>query len=187
MTDLFDADIQNDHYSLLCELNKKSLISIKTPVGITNRKEFQEIIMQGGVWGPLKCSVQIDDIGNECMKTGKYLYKYKDSVDIPPLAMIDNIAAVSNCGIESVILNAKINSKIESKRLQLGPEKCQDMHIERQQDIVKSCPILKVHENEMLKSRKIKFYIWDLCTMVSSENIAPRNCHCIQFCKTEIN
>ena len=67
MNDLFDADVQNDHYSLLCELNKKSLISIKTPMGITNRQQFNEIIMQGGVWGPLKCSVQIDDIGKECL------------------------------------------------------------------------------------------------------------------------
>ena len=156
MTDLFDADVQNDHYSLLCKLNKRSLISIKAPSGITSREEFQEIIMQGGVWGPLKCSVQIDDIGKECMKTGKYIYKYKQSVDIPPLAMIDDIAAVAKCGIESVQLNSYINTRIKSNKLKFGPNKCVKLHINNKNDKCE-CLKLEVEEVEMKNVENIKY------------------------------
>ena len=68
--------------------------------------------MQGGVWGPLKSAVQIDDIGKKCLNTGKYLYKYKDSVDILPPAMIDNVAVIGKCGLDSVMLNSNINTEI---------------------------------------------------------------------------
>merc|ERR1712080_328178 len=107
-----------------------------------------EIIMQGGVWGPLKCSVQIDDIGKECLKTGKYIYKYKQSVDIPHLAMIDDIAAVAKCGIESVQLNSYINTKIKSNKLKFGPNKCVKLHINNKNEKCE-CLKLEVEEIEM--------------------------------------
>ena len=159
MTDLFDVEVQNDHYALLCELNKKSLISIKTPVGITSREQFNEIIMQGGVWGPLKCSVQIDDIGKECVKTGKYIYKYKESVDIPPLAMIDDVAAITKCGIDSVQINSYINTKIKSNKLKFGPTKCVKLHVKGGK---KDCECLSVSvENTEMKSVEHVKYLGD--------------------------
>ena len=88
-----------------------------------------EIVIQGGLWGPLECSVQIDTLGKESLTETEDLYKYKNLVNIPPLAMIDDIAAICKCGIQSIIMNAKINAKVESKRLEMGVEKCQDLHI----------------------------------------------------------
>ena len=117
MNDLFAAGIQNDDFALLCELNKTAKISIKTPVGLTDPTEFNEIIMQGGVWGPLECSIQMDKIGKECLDCGKYLYKYKECVDVPPPAMIDDVIAVARCGECSVMLNSFINSRIKPKNL----------------------------------------------------------------------
>ena len=65
---------------------------------MTKRKEKDELITQGGKWGPLQCSTQIDGLGKECLKQGKALYKFKDSIDICALAMIDDVAGISRCG-----------------------------------------------------------------------------------------
>ena len=64
---------------------------------MTDRVELSEIEMQGTVPAPLKCSIQIDTLGKECLQSGEGLYKYKECVNIPPLAMIDDILAVSEC------------------------------------------------------------------------------------------
>ena len=66
---------------------------------------------------PLKCSIQIDTLGKECLESGEGLYKYKECVNIPPLAMIDDILAVSECSVESVKVNALIQSKMVHKNL----------------------------------------------------------------------
>ena len=68
-------------------------------------------------------------MGKECLERGKYLYKYRGEVDIPPLAMIDDIAAISNCGLDSVMVNSYLNSKTNLKKLQFGVAKCNKLHV----------------------------------------------------------
>ena len=51
--------------------NEKCLISVKTPVGPTKRIIVNKIEMQGLTWGPLKCSVQMDQIGKGCLQKNK--------------------------------------------------------------------------------------------------------------------
>ena len=96
-------------------IDKTLKIAVKSPVGITDRFEIAENILQGGQWGPIQCSVEIDEIGKECMDSGQMQYKYKNCVDISPLAMIDDLAGISNCGPDSVSLNTFINEKIKAK------------------------------------------------------------------------
>ena len=66
----------------------------------------------------------IDTFGKECLKENKLLYMYKDDLGVPPLAMVDDVLAISKCGVESVEMNAYINQKTNIKRLQFGPDKC---------------------------------------------------------------
>ena len=56
--------------------------------------------------------VYIDTTGKECITEGKYLYKYKDSIKIPPLAMMDDLMCISECGIDTVKQNAYVNYKL---------------------------------------------------------------------------
>ena len=56
---------------------------------MTTRKEKSELITQGRSRGPLECAIQMDNLGKECLNQDKGLYKFKESVDICPLAMID--------------------------------------------------------------------------------------------------
>lgn len=125
LSDLFQSGLKDDTLNLLYEASKNVQIAVRTPVGKTERKTIESnIVMQGDVWGPLICSNQVDKINKECTEKEKYLYKYKGKVEIPPLAMVDDLICISNCGSETVKLNAYINYKITSKRLQCGIDKC---------------------------------------------------------------
>ena len=81
------------------------------------------------MWGPLQCSVLVDTIGKECLQEDKLLYTYRETIKIPPLAMVDDIVAVSVCGIETVDMNSYLNTKTNLKKLQFGTKKCVKMHV----------------------------------------------------------
>ena len=49
-------------------------------------------------------------------------------MDIPPLTMIDDSLADTDCSVESVKMNELIKSKVAHKHLELGPDKCFKMH-----------------------------------------------------------
>ena len=108
--DLYDVKIDNDHLALITKLDEEGSARVKTPFGPTDEFKVQRNIMQGSVLGPIKCSVQIDTIGRSCIVENEGLYLYKDSINITPLSMIDDIAGVSKCGADSInyIINAKI-------------------------------------------------------------------------------
>ena len=96
----------------------------------SHKKSIKNKIVQGGVLGPRLCSVQIDIFGKECIEDHKYLYMYKGVVAIPPLAMMDDLICISECGPKTVQLNSYISHKASSKKLQFGTEKClKKMHI----------------------------------------------------------
>ena len=98
MLDIFEtlpAQSRDDKIALLYEMNKENFVAVKTAVGLTTRKMMPKIVMQGGKWGPLKCSNTMDRIGKECVKKGKNLYKYKGKVNIMPLAMIDDLLGIN--------------------------------------------------------------------------------------------
>jgi hypothetical protein len=139
--------------------------------------------MQGGVLTPLKCSVQMDTLGKEMMENiecGKMMYKYKDCVRIPVLTFIDDALSVTDCGPNSVKVNACVQSKMDTKRLELGVSKCSKMHIGNNQS---SCPTLKIHNTEMLSSNREK-YLGDVITSnaKTDENIQMRHDKGIGIC-----
>ena len=129
-----------------------SHVAVKTPVGQTDRINVSEIVMQGGTWGPLKCSNSLDKLGKLCETTGEHLYKYKHLVQIPILTMVDDTFAISECGQKSVAMNQFINSQIELKKLRMhtpdasGKTKCHTIHVGRENIL---CPELRVHGTSM--------------------------------------
>ena len=105
LNDLFEAGVKDDKLVLLYKENQRNSLAVKTPFGLTERKSINNIVTQGGVWGPIQCSVEIDEIGKECMDSGERLYKYKNCVYICPLAMIHDLAGISICGPDSIEFN----------------------------------------------------------------------------------
>ena len=157
--DLWNVQVQDDKFALLSKLDGHCKIVVKTPCGVTDMFEMQKIILQGSVFGPIKCSVQMDTLGKDALQTGKGIYKYKDAVDIPSLAMIDDVLGISTCGDASIELNAMINAKMESKKLRLSADKCCKIHVCKK--ILMCTQILKVHDENM-KNKSQATYLGDV-------------------------
>ena len=157
-------EAHDDKIALLYKLNTENLIAVKTPYGLTDRFLVKDVVMQGGKWGPLQCSNSIDQIGSKCIKKQHNLYYYRNEVAIPPLAMVDDLLTVSNCGHESLDTNIRINTEIEMKNLRLHTatdkkkSKCQTIHVGK---VCHPCRILKVHGHAM-ESVKSDSYLGDI-------------------------
>ena len=118
MNDLWDSmEIRDDKFSLISEMNAEMDLFVKTPVGDSDIFTVEKIEQQGTVLAPLKCSNQMDSIPRECLREEMELFKYRNAVSIAPLGRIDDLASISYCGPQSVIMNAVINAKINMKRL----------------------------------------------------------------------
>ena len=142
LNDLYQGGLVDDNLALLYEANKKVKVAVKTPHGLTSRDEMNKIIMQGDVFGPIECSVSVDSYGKECLAEGKHLYSYKGEVDVPPLAMVDDLLIVTECGSKATMANDYINTIKHLKKLQFGTDKCHKMHVGKRVDEV--CPDLFV-------------------------------------------
>ena len=173
MNDLYDAGVKDRNFAVISLLNDKCEAKIKTPVGDTEKFDMNRIEMQGTVIAPLKCAVQIDTIGKYCYTFNTGLYEYKNSCYVPPLAMIDDLAGISECGNNSLVLNSIINAKIEAKKLQFNIRKCYNMHVGTDKN---NCSDLKIHETPMKKIEKHKYLGDIICSSGSnSENINERS------------
>ena len=101
--------------------------------------------------------------GKETMASNnnsKTLYQYKDCVKIPAMSFVDDVLSITECGVDSIKMNALVQSKVDTKKLELSDTKCVKMHIGGNQNL---CPIIKAHSREMAISRKEK-YLGDVIT-----------------------
>ena len=126
---------------------------------MTERVDIEEIVQQGGVWGPILCSKSLDSHGKNSQKENKHLYKYKElrsngneTTKVPPLCYIDDEAAVSKCGFDSLAMNTFITTQTELKRLNFNTgnatrkSKCKKLHVgEHSED----CPNLLANGKEL--------------------------------------
>ena len=80
--------------------------------------------------------------------------------------MIDDIAAISECGDNSIVLNSIINAKIETKKLQFNLKKSLNMHVG---DNKRKCKSLNIHDEEMSTTTEQK-YLGDLVSSTGTNN-----------------
>ena len=126
------------------------MVAVNTAVGQTERVNIPEICTQGRTWGPMLCSNSIDRVGKYSEENDHH-FLYKKMARIIPLAMVDDLLAVSRCGFDSVAINTSINTIIELKKLEFHiPEpgkksKCHYLHIGKSS---KYCPGMKVHGHQ---------------------------------------
>ena len=90
--------------------------------GLTRRVEIPKIVLQGTVFGNLKCTTTKDKVGRNAYQSKNAIFTYKDTVEIPPLGMLDDELIISKCGNDSVMSNSVINSFIESKKLRFAEQ-----------------------------------------------------------------
>ena len=117
---MFDVNVKDDKFALIAKMDEKAKVVVKTPCRPTEKFELSKLVMQGSVFGPIKSSIQIDTLGRDCQNYNQGLFKYKNVLNIMPLALIDDCLGFSKCGTDTVELNAIINSKIYSKKLHVA-------------------------------------------------------------------
>ena len=79
--DLYRAGVKDDKIILISNSNKNCDVAVKTPWGsITDRITLENLEMQGTVFSNIKCSVQVDSLGKDCLMENKGVYKYKGCI-----------------------------------------------------------------------------------------------------------
>ena len=102
--------------------------------------------------------------------------------------MMDDLATISKCGIDTIETNAYINSKIEQKNLKFNEVKCHQIHIKANDNINEDCPDIKIHESQMIKSSKDKYLGDIICSNGKNlENIKKRVSNGIGIIATIMN
>ena len=157
INDLFETGFSNDKLPLLFLENQNAQIAVKTPTGTSDRATITNIIMQGTVWGSLCCTTSMEKLGKHMYEHEDMVYRYKESVEIPCLGMIDDILTIQKCSNNSVKINAVINAFVESKKLKLSKDKCHNVHIQKKLKHENSCKKLKVHNDTMQQSERVKY------------------------------
>ena len=126
ISDVFDNDFNDDMLPLVYKANQEIHMAVNTPCGLSERQKLENIVLQGDTFGSLLASVQVDTIGKHCQQSG-YGYKYKDSLEISMLGLVDDIIGVTEAGFKAQQMNALINVKTAEKGLRFGPTKCKSM------------------------------------------------------------
>ena len=62
--------MQDDKFALISKLDENCKIVVKTPCGVKDMFELKKIVLQGSVFGPIKCSVPMDTLGKDDLQTG---------------------------------------------------------------------------------------------------------------------
>ena len=170
-SDLYNAGIQDQKINLMYEYDKSSSISIKTPYGLTSREEVSKTIAQGEVMSSIKCTTSVDSIALQAEENiSEHLYKYRDTLVIPPLQCVDDQLLISPCGLDSVVTNAYINCQTNLKKLQYGAAKCHLLHVGKK-DLL--CPDLMVDSWDLVPRDGAATSILDMAD-------TPGPQHCLQ-------
>ena len=115
----------------------------------------------------LKCTVSVDSIAKEADTISDHLYKYRKSLVIPPLQMVDDQLAVSPCGMDAVITNAFMNAQTNLKRMQYGANKCFRLHIGKNCNL---CSDLNVDTWDSVMEDFTPKSVWDLKDVVGPQH-----------------
>ena len=156
---LYEAGINHDHLNLLYIENKQAQIAVKINNKLSARISVSDLVMQGSVWGSIKCTTLMDQLNKTAMSDQSLQYNYKQDQNIPIgiLGMVDDTLAVADCGNKSIRKNAVVNSFIETQRLTLSKEKSVVLHFGKESKCDLPCPSLKVHKESMKKEETTKY------------------------------
>ena len=136
-----DLPIRDDKLALLFDINRINRVAVKTALGMTHRVTMQELVMQGDCWGPIMASNSIDLFGKICLEKEENIYTYRNNIPIVPFTMCDDLLAISECGFKTNLMTSFINSQASFKFLQFGIKKCFKLHIGKERQKFKCCPI----------------------------------------------
>ena len=104
---MYEAGITNDYLNILYIENRNAQIAVKINNRLSSRINVYDVVMQGSVWGTLKCTTTLDNMNKIAMadKSLQYNYKGDSSIPIGVLGMVDDTLAIADCGNQSIKKN----------------------------------------------------------------------------------
>ena len=115
--DIYSSGVTSRNLNILYEGNRKTRMCVETNFGKSERVELRNVVMQGSVPGGVICSNQISKLSQKLYKEGN-VFMYRDTMPIPPLAMVDDIASMAVCNSVTAF---SCNTKTDTLALQLCP------------------------------------------------------------------
>ena len=76
MNTLYNFGISGKLYRIILEMNRKTILKVKTGVGMSESAELGENITQGSVGGALMSTANLDYTVNNLFKTSQYEISY---------------------------------------------------------------------------------------------------------------
>ena len=73
---LYEAGITNDTLNILYLENRNNQIAIKVNNKLKKRVLVKDVVMQGSVWGSMKCSTMMDKLNKAMKKETPLQYLY---------------------------------------------------------------------------------------------------------------
>ena len=67
---MFDVGMNDENLAILYQSNKEIEMAVKTAHGLSDRVTVEDLVLQGDTFSSLMASVQVDKIGQYCMKSG---------------------------------------------------------------------------------------------------------------------
>ena len=152
INDLYENGLTNDKLCMIYYSNINASIAIKSSSGMSERFTIHNKVMQGTIWSGLRCTCTIDSMSNISNTDHSLLYKYKNTVNVPPLQMVDDVITASKCGNQVVKTNSLVNTFVKLKKLELSSSKCSRIHVGKSK--CKYCPKISVNKEPIKDSEK---------------------------------
>ena len=165
INDLYENGLTNDKLCMIYYSNINASIAIKSSSGMSERFNIHNKVMQGTVWSGLMCTCTIDSLSKISYTDHSLLYKYKNTVNVPPLQMVDDVITASKCGNQVVKTNSLVNTFVKLKKLELSGSKCSRIHVGKSK--CKYCPKISVNKEPIKDSEKEK-YLGDYLTSLAN-------------------
>ena len=156
---LYECGLKSDILNLLFIENQSADVAVKINGSLTERTVVKKVVMQGSVWGGLKCTSLMDKLNKILTTKDTLMYKYRGdpNIGIGVLGMIDDNLGISECGINSIVKNAIMNSFVEAQRLEMHIDKSKVLHVGNVTKCESLCPKLKVHNQVMHEAESFKY------------------------------
>ena len=113
--------VENYLLQLIYELNKKTIVQVKTPYGLTEPAEITDIVKQGGILGSSICSATTAEICgvNKGISIG--------DIQIATLAYVDDLIGINENSYDTTVAHDNTKDFSRQKKLEYAGDKCKGM------------------------------------------------------------